>query len=230
MFFYLNSLDYESVGKLDGSSQILLNYDRINKESDQVSIRPRELHKYPDNDNYQIIPFELISPKTRLTDFCFCGQASAQQNIISPRVKSILDGFTGFGNRFLPVNIYDTQGNCHEYHLLSFEADLPDTHIDFDRTIYSVFGRLGKTVDVVTGRCNLKVGASQIARVKQFSFKDATRLPDFFISPLIPVHFISAKLARRLTEEKVTGIDIYKYDSNSDLGVNTIRLVNHKFN
>lgn len=230
MFFYLNSLNYQSVGRLDGSSQILLDYNKTSKYSNSKFLRPREIHKYPNDNSRQLIPFKLVSTKTKLTDFCFAGQASAYQKIVSPKVKSIFECFTGLGSRFLPIDIYDAQEVCHKYYVLSFETELSDTYVDFDKTIYSVFDRLGENLDEITGRANLRLGPSQIARVKYFSFKNPTRLPDFFVSPSMLIHFISSKLASRFIEEKVTGIDIYKYDSQSDLGINTIRRVNHKSN
>ncbi|MFT7120378.1 MAG: hypothetical protein ACJAZ9_000551 [Neolewinella sp.] len=227
MFFYLNSLDYKVIGKTDGISQINTDLTKIRSYFSLDTCLPRQVHQHIEQCR-QIAPFKLASPNTILTDLCFSGEASYLQRVISPKLKAILENFMGFNAFFFPVLIYDHSGKSHDYYLLHFQEALSEDFIDFERTVYSALDKSGYDLGEIVGRSKAEQDKSLITRIKRFAFKKGHKLPDYFASPLNLNYFISSDLTDCLIASEVTGIDIYKYDNHSDLGINTIRATNHQ--
>jgi hypothetical protein len=225
MFFLLKSLDQNVIGKTDGVSQINIDYSKVAPDFSFDTCLPQQVHKHFGHCR-AIAPFKLVSPRTKLTDFCFSGETFGRQRVISPRVKSILENFSGFSSSFLPVQIFDHHETCHNYHLLHFQEMLSDKFIDFEKTTYSVFDSHGIEIDEIVGQSKSNQNPSTLIRVKRFVFKRRSDFPDFFLSDSTLTRFVSSKLADKLIAAKVSGINIYKYDNQSDLGVNTMRKAN----
>lgn len=227
MFFYLNSLDFDVIGKTDGISQINLDRSRISPEFSTMSCLPKQVKKNLSSCK-AVAPFKTVSTKTILTDFCFGGEASYMQRVVSKKVKVILEQFQGFESYFYPTEVYDTQGNTHRYFLLHFQEALPDKFINFDNCVYSQIDKRGEIINEVTGKRNLPEDKSTAIRVKRFAFNKGVDFPDFFVSPLNNHFFISDEIADAFTASRVSGIDIYHYDILSDLGVNEERSANKR--
>lgn len=225
MRFLLNSLDPSVIGRTDGVSQINIDYSKLGTEFSPDTCLPQQVSSHFKICE-SIAPFKLVSPKTQLTDFCFAGETFGTQSIISPRVKSIFEEFSGFKSSFFPVKIFNHNETYHDYHLLHFQEMLSDEFIDFEKTIYSVFDSSGIEIDEIIGRSKCDQNPSALKKVKRFAFNKTKELPDFFLSDLTLTHFVSSRLTDKLIAEKVSGINIYKYDNQSDLGINTIRKVN----
>jgi hypothetical protein len=221
MFYYFNSHDYGTVGKLDGTSQLLLDFSKLEDGCPPETCFPRNVKANFDMCQH-ITPFKLAFPSTNLTDFCSTGQITAFQRVVSPKVKAIFDSFIGHNAHFFPVHIYQQDGTRHDYYLLHFQESLSEDFIDFDKTLYSIVDNRGQTIDEVIGRSNIKTDKSLIPMLKRFHFKEEKNIPDFFVTPLRRVHFLSDRLTDYIMAEELKGLCIYKYDNRSDLGINTI--------
>lgn len=227
MFFLLNSIDQNVIGKTEGDSQVTIDSSRVKAEFSVDSCLPRQVHKYFGKCQ-SITPLKVTSREIRLTDFCSGGRTSGKQSIVSPKVKSILRDFSVFSGSFLPVQIFDHEEVCHPYYLLNFQETLTDVLVDFEKTVYSVFDKSGVEVDEITGQLEANKDQSLITRVKRFAFKEKSELPDLFVSDFTLTYFVSSRLAERLAAEEVSGINIYEYDNQSDLGFNTVRKANNR--
>lgn len=222
MFYTLKATQREIVGAVKGGTQLTIFNEMLSEEFSEQNCLPRQVEKRIDVCK-GISPLITTSKKTKITDFCDCGFTTPFQYIVSPKVVKLLKSFVVSPYKFLPVPVYEQDKNIHFYQLLNLYGTLPDKYIDYERTVFAIYDKKGVEVDAVVGKNTALEQNISLRRVKRYAFNDKLTLPDIFMTPGRLVLFLSDRLTHAITENKITGLNIYEYTEDSDLGVNSIR-------